>query len=58
MKTAIQLAIVRIEMLYGMKPDNIHWKLFKNDCMEKEQIVNAHWERLKNFSTKYYNQNK
>jgi len=36
MKTAMEQALARIEMLYGMK-DNIHWEMFKNDCMEKEK---------------------
>ena len=37
MKTAMQMALARIELLYGMKPDAIHWEMFKNDCMEKER---------------------
>jgi len=36
MKTAMSLALARIEMLYGKK-DDIHWEMFKNDCMEKEK---------------------
>ena len=36
MKTAMELALARIEMLYGIK-DEIHWEMFKNDCMEKEK---------------------
>jgi len=36
MKTAMELALARIEMLYGKK-DDIHWEMFKNDCMEKEK---------------------
>jgi len=43
MTTAMEQALARIELLYGMKPDAIHWEMFKNDCMEKEkeQIINA-----------------
>jgi hypothetical protein len=43
MKTAMEQALARIELLYGMKPDAIHWEMFKNDCMEKEkeQIIDA-----------------
>jgi hypothetical protein len=43
MKTAMELALARIEMLYELK-DEIHWEMFKNDCMEKEkeQIIEAH----------------
>jgi hypothetical protein len=42
-KTAMELALARIEMLYGKKPDDIHWEMFKNDCMEKEkeQIIKS-----------------
>jgi hypothetical protein len=43
METAMELALARIEMLYELK-DEIHWEMFKNDCMEKEkeQIIEAH----------------
>ncbi len=59
MKTAMEMALARIEMLEGKK-DDIHWEFFKNDCMEKEkkQIMDAfkygwNW----NFDAeKYYNQ--
>ena len=42
MKTAMELALARIEMLY-IEKDSIHWEMFKNDCMEKEkkQIVES-----------------
>jgi len=36
MKTAMELALTRIEMLY-IEKDSIHWEMFKNDCMEKEK---------------------
>jgi hypothetical protein len=36
MKTAMELALARIEMLY-IEKDSIHWEMFKNDCMEKEK---------------------
>jgi len=44
MKTAMQLALARIEMLY-IEKDSIHWEMFKNDCIEKEkkQITDACW---------------
>ena len=32
----MELALARIEMLYRKK-DDIHWEMFKNDCMEKEK---------------------
>jgi hypothetical protein len=43
MKTAMELALARIEMLY-IEKDSIHWEMFKNDCMEKEkkQIIDAY----------------
>ena len=65
MKTAMSLALARIEMLYGNK-DDIHWEMFKNDCMEKEKeaILNAYVEgRLCSYNdnpsikaNEYYNQ--
>jgi hypothetical protein len=65
MKTAMELALARIEMLYGNK-DDIHWEMFKNDCMEKEKeaILNAYVEgRLCSYNdnpsikaNEYYNQ--
>jgi hypothetical protein len=43
MKTAMELALARIEMNQDINPDSIHWEMFKNDCMEKEknQIIHA-----------------
>ena len=65
MKTAMEQALARIEMLYGNK-DDIHWEMFKNDCMEKEKeaILNAYVEgRLCSYNdnpsikaNEYYNQ--
>lgn len=62
MKTAMQMALDRIEMLY-IEKDSVHWEMFKNDCMEKEkeQIMNAHTEGYSNYdsemtSVEYYNQ--
>jgi hypothetical protein len=51
MKTAMQMALDRIEMLY-IEKDNIHWEMFKNDCMEKEkeQIIDAYCEGFKDGS--------
>jgi hypothetical protein len=61
MKTAMELALARIEMLY-IEKDSIHWEMFKNNCMEKEkeQIMNAFLEgkvnHSKDWSIEYYNQ--
>jgi hypothetical protein len=61
MKTAMELALARIEMLY-IEKDSIHWEMFKNDCMEKEkkQIIDAHTQGYSNYdsemtSIEYYN---
>ena len=44
MKTAMELALARIELMKDINPDSIHWEMFKNDYMEKEkkQIINAY----------------
>jgi hypothetical protein len=44
MKTAMELALARIELMKDINPNSVHWEMFKNDCMEKEkeQIINAH----------------
>ena len=66
MKTAMQLALARIEMLY-IEKDSIHWEMFKNDCIEKEkeQILAAYnngsqdmaeWGEEKYEPLEYYNQ--
>ena len=66
MKTAMEQALARIELLYGMKPDAIHWEMFKNDCMEKEkeQIIDAYeigydnneYPSIMQTGKQYYNQ--
>jgi hypothetical protein len=74
MKTAMELALARIEMLY-IEKDSIHWEMFKNNCMEKEkeQIVDAfgngygvsyidgdnrNFSRPQEYYNETYNQNK
>lgn len=64
MKTAMQMALDRIEMLY-IEKDSIHWEMFKNDCMEKEKvqikrafefgIANA-YNFIEDDAEQYYNQ--
>jgi len=62
MKTAMELALARIEMLY-IEKDSVHWEMFKNNCMEKEkeQIIDAYeaaMERpIENYAESYYNMN-
>ena len=66
MKTAMELALARIEMLY-IEKDSIHWEMFKIDCMEKEkeQIIKAHIDgfdhivvdfKKQEYAKEYYNQ--
>jgi hypothetical protein len=69
MKTIMQLTLARIEMLYGKK-DDIHWEMFKNDCIEKEkeQIMKAYKDHhdlghifgldTEQYYNQTYNQNK
>jgi hypothetical protein len=66
MKTAMKIALDRIELLYGMNPDAIHWEMFKNDCIEKEreQIIDFAYgcvqhisrEDIEQYYNKLYNQ--
>jgi len=56
MKTAMELALARIEMLY-IEKDSVHWEMFKNDCMEKEeeQIIDAYRSGHSDRSFEKYN---
>ena len=42
-KTAMELALARIELMKDIRPDSIHWEMFKQNYieMEKQQIINA-----------------
>ena len=44
MKTPMELALARIELMKDISPDSIHWEMFKNDCIEREkiQVINFH----------------
>ena len=44
MKTAMELALDRIELTKDINPDSIHWEMFKNNYLgkEKEQILAAY----------------
>jgi len=63
MKTAMELALAMIEMLY-IEKDIVHWEMFKNDCMEKEkeQIIEAYYGKINGVfgyreeGEQYYNQ--
>lgn len=64
MKTAMEQALARIEMLY-IEKDSIHWEMFKNNCMEKEkeQIKRAFefgiadaYNFIEDDAEEYYNQ--
>jgi hypothetical protein len=69
MTTAMEQALARIELLYGMKPDAIHWEMFKNDCMEKEKeqirlaffrYGHEYWDNItfEEYYNQIYNKNK
>ena len=60
-KTAMELALARIELMKDIRPDSIHWEMFKQNYveMEKQQIINA-WMAKDNTlqrlaAEKYYN---
>jgi hypothetical protein len=62
MKTAMELALARIELMKDINPDSIHWEMFKQNYveMEKQQIINA-WMAKDNplqklAAEKYYNE--
>jgi hypothetical protein len=42
-KTAMELALARIELMRDIRPDSIHWEMFKQNYieMEKQQIINS-----------------
>lgn len=44
MKTAMELALARIELNQDINPDSMNWEMFKNDCIEREkiQVINFH----------------
>jgi hypothetical protein len=61
-KTAMELALARIELMKDISPDSIHWEMFKQNYveMEKQQIINA-WMASDNplqrlAAEKYYNE--
>lgn len=60
-KTAMELALARIELMRDIRPDSIHWEMFKQNYieMEKQQIINS-WMANDNplqrlAAEKYYN---
>ena len=48
-KTAMELALTRIELMKEVSPDSIHWQMFKDNYIqqEKQQIENAYWVAYK-----------
>ena len=61
-KTAMELALARIELMRDIRPDSIHWEMFKQNYieMEKQQIINS-WMANDNplqrlAAEKYYNE--
>jgi hypothetical protein len=62
MKTAMELALARIELMKDINFDSIHWEMFKQNYieMEKQNIINA-WMAKDNplqrlVAEKYYNE--
>jgi len=49
MKTVMELALARIELMKDINPNSVHWEMFKNDCMEKEK------EQIIDFTNSFYN---
>ena len=43
MKTAMELALARIELMKTINADSVHWQMFKDNYLEKEkeQIIDA-----------------
>lgn len=65
MKTPMELALARIELMKDINPDSIHWEMFKNDYLEKEkeQIKRAFefgvadaYNSMEDEAEDYYNQ--
>jgi hypothetical protein len=61
-KTAMELALARIELMKDIRPDSIHWEMFKQNYveMEKQQIINALMDNNNSLqrmdAEKYYNE--
>ena len=68
MKTVMELALARIELMKDINPNSVHWEMFKNDCMEKERehivdfaygcVQHISREDIEQYYNKLYNQNK
>jgi hypothetical protein len=68
MKTAMELALARIELMKDISPDSIRWQMFKENYIqqEKEQIEKAFYDGYyqeelydaKRYYDDTYNQNK
>jgi hypothetical protein len=59
MKTPMELALARIELMKDIKPDSIHWQMFKDNYieMEKQQMLASSISGSKgNSFEEYYNQ--
>ena len=64
MKTAMELALARIELMKDINPDSVRWQMFKENYMqqEKKQIINAHGLRYSDITEEtvngeeYYNE--
>ena len=49
MKTAMELALARIELMKDISPDSVHWQMFKDNCIgkEKDWIIHTYWVAYK-----------
>jgi hypothetical protein len=61
-KTAMELALARVELMKNINPGDIHWEMFKQNYMEieKQQIINALMDNDKSLkrmdAEKYYDE--
>jgi predicted Zn-dependent peptidase len=59
MKTVMELALARIELMKDINSNSVHWEMFKNDCMEKEkEQMLSEWKKGFKDAKYIYNQYK
>ena len=53
MKTPMELALARIELMKDIKPDSIHWQMFKDNYiyLEKQMMVDKQIELYNQLNT-------
>jgi hypothetical protein len=61
-KTAMELALARVELMKDIRPDSIHWEMFKQNYieMEKQQTIKVLMDNNNSLqrmdAEKYYNE--